>query len=261
MKAAAHSNRRVRALWLGVTLMLASLALPAVAQEFPALTGRVVDNADLLSAAQEQALTERLAGEEQQSSNQIVVVTLADLQGYDIADYGYQLGREWGIGQEGKDNGALLIIAPNERQVRIEVGYGLEGALTDATSSSIIQNDIRPAFRQGDFAGGINAAVTSIFAAIQGEYQAPAGGGNADRKEASSLQALLYLIGLVVFTFFLSFGGLGRKGGRRGAGAAGLMFLPMGMGGFGGGGGGGFGGGGFGGGGGGFGGGGASGGW
>ncbi|MBL4713384.1 MAG: hypothetical protein ACJATD_001553 [Alloalcanivorax sp.] len=259
MNTALTPNRLGVALRLGALLMLAALALPASADpDFPALTGRVVDNAELLSPAQEQALTERLAAEEQQSSNQIVVVTLADLQGYDIADYGVRLGREWGIGQEGTDNGALLLIAPNERKVRIEVGYGLEGALTDATSSSIIRNDIQPAFRRGDFAGGINAALTSIFAAIQGEYQAPAGGG-VDRKEASSLQALLYLIGLVVFTFFLSFGGLGRKGGRRGA--AGLMFLPMGMGGFGGGGGGGFGGGGFGGGGGGFGGGGASGGW
>jgi uncharacterized protein len=260
MSTALTPNRLGAALRFGALLMLAALALPvSAAPDFPELTGRVVDNAELLSPAQEQALTERLAAEEQQSSNQIVVVTLADLQGYDIADYGVRLGREWGIGQQGTDNGALLIIAPNERKVRIEVGYGLEGALTDATSSSIIRNDIQPAFRQGDFAGGINAALTSIFAAIQGEYQAPAGGGDADRKEASSLQALLYLIGLVVFTFFLSFGGLGRKGGRRGA--AGLMFLPMGMGGFGGGGGGGFGGGGFGGGGGGFGGGGASGGW
>lgn len=259
MNTALTHNRIGAALRLGALLMLAALALPvSAAPDFPELTGRVVDNAGLLSPAQEQALTERLAAEEQQSSNQIVVVTLADLQGYDIADYGVRLGREWGIGQEGTDNGALLLIAPNERKVRIEVGYGLEGALTDAISSSIIRNDIQPAFRQGDFAGGINAAVTSIFAAIQGEYQAPAS-GDADRKQASSLQALLYLIGLVVFTFFLSFGGLGRKRGRRGA--AGLMFLPMGMGGFGGGGGGGFGGGGFGGGGGGFGGGGASGGW
>ncbi|MCH2553032.1 TPM domain-containing protein [Alloalcanivorax venustensis] len=259
MNTALTPNRLGAALRLGALLMLAALALPvSAAPDFPELSGRVVDNAELLSPAQEQALTERLATEEQQSSNQIVVVTLADLQGYDIADYGVRLGREWGIGQEGTDNGALLLIAPNDRRVRIEVGYGLEGALTDATSSSIIRNDIQPAFRRGDFAGGINAALTSIFAAIQGEYQAPAGGG-VDRKEASSLQALLYLIGLVVFTFFLSFGGLGRKGGRRGA--AGLMFLPMGMGGFGGGGGGGFGGGGFGGGGGGFGGGGASGGW
>jgi len=258
MTAPATPNRLAAALRLGALLMLAALALPvSAAPEFPALSGRVVDNAELLTPAQEQAISERLAAEEQQSSNQIVVVTLADLQGYDIADYGVRLGREWGIGQEGTDNGALLLIAPNERRVRIEVGYGLEGALPDATASSIIRNDIQPAFRQGDFAGGINAALTSIFAAIQGEYQAPAGGG-ADRQSVSSLQALLYLIGLVVFTFFLSFGGLGRKGGRRGAG---LMFLPMGMGGFGGGSGGGFGGGGFGGGGGGFGGGGASGGW
>ncbi len=95
--------------------------------QFPELTGRVVDNAGLLDPTEEQALADKLATEEQQSSNQVVVVTVPDLQGYPIEEYGYQLGREWGIGQEGKDNGVLLIVAPNERRLRIEVGYGLEG--------------------------------------------------------------------------------------------------------------------------------------
>ncbi|MFP1678201.1 TPM domain-containing protein [Alloalcanivorax sp. C16-2] len=228
------------------------------APQFPELTGRVVDNANLLNPTEEQALADKLATEEQQSSNQVVVVTIPDLQGYPIEEYGYQLGREWGIGQEGKDNGVLLIIAPNERRLRIEVGYGLEGALTDALSATIIQNEIRPAFRRGDFAGGINAGVDAILAAIQGEYQAPP---PAKRIHVSGgLTTLLYLIGLVVITILFTFGAMGGGGGRgRGGGA---MFLPMGTGGFGGGGGGGFsGGGGFGGGGGGFGGGGASGGW
>ena len=228
------------------------------APQFPELTGRVVDNANLLNPTEEQALADKLATEEQQSSNQVVVVTIPDLQGYPIEEYGYQLGREWGIGQEGKDNGVLLIIAPNERRLRIEVGYGLEGALTDALSATIIQREIRPAFRRGDFAGGINAGVDGILAAIQGEYEAPPA---AERGTGpSGVAALFYLLGLVLITVFVALGAMGGGGGRgRGGGA---MFLPMGTGGFGGGGGGGFsGGGGFGGGGGGFGGGGASGGW
>ncbi|GAA5125683.1 TPM domain-containing protein [Alloalcanivorax gelatiniphagus] len=243
-------TRNGLALLLGLLLTAAAWAAP----DFPALTGRVVDNANLLTPAQRQALTEKLAAEEQATSNQVVVVTVPDLQGYAIEEYGYQLGREWGIGQEGKDNGVLLIIAPNERKIRIEVGYGLEGALTDALSSVIIQREIRPAFRTGDFAAGINAGVDAIRAAIAGEYKAePVKKGNGQLGSV-----LVYLLVLVFITIFLALGALGGGGGRGGRGGG--AFVPMG-GGFGGGGGGGFGGGGFGGGGGGFGGGGASGGW
>lgn len=237
--------------YFALIVLLLSTSLWA-APEFPALSGRVVDEAGLLTPAQTQSLTQALAAAEQNTSNQLVVVTLPDLQGYDIADYGYQLGREWGIGSKENDNGVLLIVAPNDRKVRIEVGYGLEGVLTDALSSAIVQQEILPAFRQGQFYGGIQAGVTSIQAAIKGEYQ----GEQQPRQKVSSGKALLILCVMIVLTFLLSFGGGGGRGGRRG----GLMFLPMGMG-AGGFGGGGFGGGGFGGGGGGFGGGGASGGW
>ncbi len=233
------------------TLLILLLASPLwAAPEFPELTGRVVDNANLMTAAQRQSLSQALASAEQNTSNQVVVVTLADLQGYEIADYGYQLGRHWGIGSKESDNGVLLIVAPNDRKVRIEVGYGLEGVLTDALSSVIIQQEILPAFRQGQFYGGIQAGVTAIQAAIKGEYQ----GERQPRDKPSGLKALLILIGMVVVTFLLSFGGGGGRGGRRGG-----MFMPVLLGGLGGG--GGCGGGGFGGGGGGFGGGGASGGW
>ena len=234
-------------------LVLMLLARPLWATpEFPELTGRVVDQAGLLTPAQVQSLSGSLAAAEQNTSNQVVVVTLADLQGYDIADYGYQLGRHWGIGSKDNDNGVLLIVAPNDRKVRIEVGYGLEGTLTDALSSLIIQQEILPAFRQGQFYGGIQAGVTAILASIKGEYV----GARQPRQKPSGLKALGLLGIMIVLTMLLSFGGGGGRGGRRG----GFMFLPMPMGG-GGFGGGGFGGGGFGGGGGGFGGGGASGGW
>lgn len=145
-------------------LILALLAfLPvAQAQTFPKLTGRVVDDAALLSPGQEQALTDKLASLEKQSGRQLVVATLPDLQGYDISDYGYQLGRAWGIGSKDKNDGALLIVAPHERKVRIEAGYGLEGIMTDALSSQIIRNEITPRFKAGDMPGGIDAGVDAI---------------------------------------------------------------------------------------------------
>ena len=99
-----------------------------------------------------------------------MVATLESLQGLPIEDYGYQLGREWGIGQAGKDNGALLIVAPEEREVRIEVGYGLEGELTDALSRTIIETSILPRFRQGDFAAGIKAGVAAMIETLGGSY-------------------------------------------------------------------------------------------
>ncbi len=111
---------------------------------------------------------------ERKTTNQVVVVTLQSLQGYPIEDFGYRLGRHWGIGQEGKDNGALLIVAPNERKVRIEVGYGLEGTLTDALVKTIIESEIVPRFRENKYPGGIRAGVISILKAIDGTYEAPA---------------------------------------------------------------------------------------
>jgi len=214
--------------------------------KFPPLTGRVVDNADMLSAAEEQQLTELLAAHEKRTTNQVVVLTLDNLEGYEIEEYGYQLGRKWGIGQKDKNNGAVLIVAKKERKVRIEVGYGLEGVLTDAMSSIIIQNEIVPQFRQGKFSNGIIQGTTAIVKLLEGEYQPPP---EASKKKGSNNWVLLlFFIIWVVFIFLPRIGGRGFGGGYYGGGFGG--------GGFGGGGGGGFGGGG-----GGFGGGGASGNW
>lgn len=144
--------------WLALSLT------PSVhAQSFPALTGRVVDQANLLSPAQEISLDTKLQALEKRSQRQLVVVTIADLQGYDIADYGFRLGDKWGIGDKERDDGALLIVAPKERKVRVEVGYGLEGVLTDALSGRIIRNAIVPRFKQGDFPGGIVAGTDEII--------------------------------------------------------------------------------------------------
>jgi len=223
---------------------------------FPELTGRVVDEAGLLTPAERQGLTDMLAAYEQKTTNQVVVVTLKSLQGTSIEDYGYQLGRHWGIGQKGKDNGALLIVAPNERKVRIEVGYGLEGELTDAASKLIIENIIVPAFKSGQFGPGIVAGTGAILKVLSGEQVAIPAAGKRREVERSSggFGSLLPMILIGVFWLFAGRRFMGR---RRGG------FFPIiipGGGGWGRRGGGGFGGG-FGGGGGGFGGGGASGGW
>jgi uncharacterized protein len=136
---------------------------------FPALTGRVVDNAGLLSAAESAALTESLAGLEAKTTDQLVIVTLKSLQGAPIEDYGYQLGRNWQIGQKDKNSGALLIVAKTEQKVRIEVGYGLEGTLTDALTRYIIESSILPRFKAGDFAGGIKQGTERIIQVLTGD--------------------------------------------------------------------------------------------
>ncbi|AQQ69513.1 methanol dehydrogenase [Microbulbifer agarilyticus] len=224
--------------------------------QFPTLSGRVVDNANLLSQSTRYQLTELLQQQEKISSNQIVVVTLPDLQGQTIEEYGYQLGRHWKIGQKGKDNGVLLIVAPQDRQVRIEVGYGLEGALTDAISSNIIHTKILPEFRTGNFDGGVTAGVESIIAATQNEYVPETTDSDDNRQLALLVGVFLLFVMLQIFGASVLGAPAGSSGYRRGRYGG-----YYGGGGFGGGyGGGGFGGG-FGGGGGGFGGGGASGGW
>ena len=150
--------------WAAFALVLAlCLATAAHAQTFPKLTGRVVDEANLLTAEQRAALSSRLEQFETQTGRQIVVATIASLQDYPIEDYGYQLGRSWGIGQKKENDGALVIVAPAERKMRIEVGYGLEPYLTDALSSVIIREQMRPRFKAGDYYGGIDAALTAMF--------------------------------------------------------------------------------------------------
>ncbi len=139
---------------------------------FPTLTGRVVDQANIIPAADKASLTDKLAALEDKTSDQLVVVTLNSLQGTDIADYGYQLGRAWGIGQKDKNNGVLLIVAPTEHKVRIEVGYGLEGDLTDAVTKLIIENSILPRFRANDMPGGIARGVDDIIQVLTGDAAA-----------------------------------------------------------------------------------------
>ena len=141
---------------------------------FPALTGRVVDGAGLLSAAEINELDAKLKAIEDSSSDQVVVVTVSSLQGYSIEDYGLKLGTHWGVGSKELNNGVLLIVAPNERKVRIEVGRGLEATLTDALSKTIIDTSILPRFRTGDFAAGIKSGAEGIARALGAGAASPA---------------------------------------------------------------------------------------
>jgi len=169
---------RLSLLLLGALLLLAP-SVPARAQnyDFPALTGRVVDEANILDPAARIDLETKLETVEKQTATQFVVVTLPSLRGRTIEEYGYQLGRHWGIGQKGTNNGVLLIVAPNERKVRIEVGYGLEGTLTDAITSVIIQSVILPRFRANDYPGGIRKGADAVIKVLEGnadEFKRPA---------------------------------------------------------------------------------------
>ncbi|WP_293357395.1 TPM domain-containing protein [Phenylobacterium sp.] len=221
-------------LWVafGLALVLPTLALAA--PKFPPLTGRVVDDAQILSPATEARLTQELATLEQQTGHQLVVATLPDLQGYEIEDYGYQLLRTWGIGRKGEDDGVILIVAPNQKKVRIEVGYGLEPVLTDALSSLIIQRAILPAFKAGQMEKGVVAGTEAIArqiglppdqqkAAIAEAEAAPKVTINAD--QAGDSGGGVPIIIIVVIVFWVLSGVLRAFGGRRRSGGSGLWWL------------------------------------
>ncbi|WP_304640144.1 TPM domain-containing protein [Pseudomonas sp.] len=240
---------------LGALLALVLLSAPLVAQDaFPPLTGRVVDQAGMIDTQVEAQLTRMLAGHEQATGEQLVVVTIPTLAGRSIEEYGVELGRHWGIGQRGEDNGALLIIAQEERRLRIEVGYGLEDRLTDAQAAMIINGIITPAFRQGQFQQGIVRGTEAMIQVLGGDPLQVAGDPRV-AQEPEHPPAILLLFLFIVIMSVLA-GGRGGRGRFGRAVLAGALLGGMGRGG----GRGGFGGG-FGGGGGGFGGGGASGGW
>jgi len=234
-----------------VMLMLLVCAPAAWAQSFPTFndTG-VVDAANLLDPAQEQALSQKLIAQKTASGRALFVATIPDLQGYDIADYGYRLGRAWGIGDKDND-GALLIIAPAERKIRIEVGYGLEGVLTDALSSQIIRTAISPRFKAGDMPGGINAGVDQIASLLalppdQAKAQAAAAEAAA-RKQDDGGGAMIGFWVILFIVFFVALPWLSRaRGGKRysrGGGAPIIIWGPGGGSGWGSGGGSGWGGG------------------
>jgi uncharacterized protein len=244
---------------LALSAVVLAAAPALAAPTFPALTGRVVDDAHVLSPQTQADLTTKLAALEQKTGAQLVVVTLPSLQGYEIEDYGYQLGRAWGIGQKGKDNGAVFIVAPTEHKVRIEVGYGLEPVLTDALSSVILQTQVLPKFRTGDVEGGVVAGTDAIISQLGLDPAQAQANAQAAEQGPPARPNPFPVIVLLVLAFFAIRALFGLRGGGLLA-AAPFLFMGGGYRGGGGMGGGSFGGG-FSGGGGSFGGGGASGGW
>jgi uncharacterized protein len=214
--------------------LLASLALvvclvvAAVAATFPPLTGRIVDQAGIVPAATKTSLEPKLADLEQKSGIQLVVATVRSLEGQEIEPYANDLFRAWKLGEAQKNNGVLLLVAPNERKVRIEVGYGLEGTLTDALSKVVIANAIAPRFKTGDYGGGIERGVEDIITILTTDasewQQRPA--LRTDSTSADSWLPLLFFL-VVIFILWISMrGARPRSGvwGRRGGGGPSVWF-------------------------------------
>jgi uncharacterized protein len=219
---------------LGLLLLVLLLPLHAGALDVPELEGYVNDGAGIISAPTKLKLENFLRSFEGSDSTQLVVLTIDSLQGEALGEYSLRVAENWQIGQQGKDNGALLLVAEAERKMRIEVGYGLEGRLTDLLAGRIIDNEMTPYFKQGDFDSGIVAGVAAMAQAVRGEYQG--NGQTGQKKKPNSWGALALL--LFLGPGMLLFGG-GRHGRSRRSGIFfGGPFSGGGGGGFSGGGGG-----------------------
>jgi uncharacterized protein len=162
-------------------IILLGIPLLSVAQEFPARSNRLVnDYTNTLSASEGQELEEKLVRYSNETSVQIAVVIIQSLEGYEISEYAFELGEKWGIGQSGTNNGALILVSIDDRKMWIATGYGLESTLTDALCRRIVENEMKPRFRNGDFAGGLTAAADAIISVTKGEYAEQGNGGQGD---------------------------------------------------------------------------------
>lgn len=213
MRAAFRGLNWLRNLFVFVALLLTVFAVAdANAQDAvkpaQALTGRVVDAAGIIDPTARQQLTQKLADFEAKSSDQVVVVTVPSLNGEDIETYSNRLFRAWALGQKQENNGILLVVAPNDRKVRIEVGYGLEGTMTDALSSVIINGTIIPAFRTGDYSGGVVQGVDGILSVLSGD--AAELEARAKRNVQSSSDDIDWVfVVFITFWCLIFFGGFG----------------------------------------------------
>jgi uncharacterized protein len=222
-------------LFLALVLLLA-FPLHAVGLEVPHLQARVTDLAGLLSPEEISALDSKLRDLEASDSTQVAVLVIPSLEGEVLEDFSERVATAWRLGQKGRDNGALLLVALKERAIRIEVGYGLEGKLTDARSRQIIQNEIIPHFRQGNFYAGMDAGVTAIIQTVRGEYQ---GSGRTGTGQKGAARRFDWIIALL-FPLLWVLSATGAIGGLLIGGGAGLLLayslagaglLPMSVGG------------------------------
>lgn len=207
----------IRRLVLLPVLFLAGIFLPLQAQQLPDVQNppRLVnDFADVLSPEEEQALEEKLLRYEDSTSTQVAIVLVKSLEGYDVADYSVRLALKWKIGTQ-KDNGVLVFAAMEDRKTRIEVGYGLEGALTDLTTKRILDEDVKPNFKQGAYYQGLDQATTHLFQAAKGEYKADAPPKrNVKKKKGIGLGLIIVIVVFVLLLIFRNRGG--NRGGRGG---------------------------------------------
>ena len=171
-----------------VIIAFALAVFPAFAIDVPFLTGRVTDNAQILSDETRKAVTANLKAHEEKTTNQIAVLTVPTLDGVSIEEYAVTVFNTWKLGHKGKDNGLLLLVAPKDRKMRIEVGYGLEGTMTDGIAGSIIRNAMTPFFKNNDYDRGMNEGVRAIINVLEGG-QAPAETAKSgeDVKKSSAL--------------------------------------------------------------------------
>jgi len=227
---------------LAVVLIFGLSSAVAVALDFPALSGRVVDQAGVMTAEAESNVEAKSKTLEDKSGIQLVVATVKSLQGSDIETYANQLFRHWKLGEAQKNNGVLLLVAPTEHKVRIEVGYGLEGTLTDALSSVIISSVIVPRFKTGDYSGGIERGVDAIIGVLSGDSAEWQPKVNVRTEDASSdfdklFPILFFAIMIFIIWYLIRHAGGGPPSGGAGR-RRGPIFIPYGGGGWGGGGGG-----------------------
>jgi uncharacterized protein len=239
----------VKKLAPGTLLALVVFLSPfAYAYDFPALTGRVVDDAGVMTAQSRSRVEAKSKDLEDKSGIQLVVATVKSLQGGDIETYANQLFRYWKLGEAKKNNGVLLLVAPTEHKVRIEVGYGLEGTLTDAASSVIISSVIVPRFKAGDYSGGVEAGVDGIISILSTDptdWHRKVNIRSDSSSDFDKLFPLLFFLLMIFIVWYLIRHAGGPPSGRGGRGGT-PVFIPWG-GSWGGGGGGFSGGGGFGG--------------
>src|ERR1700740_2398503 len=222
--------RRAPILIAAVALSFATVA--AFALDYPPLTGRVVDQANVITAQSRGVLETKLKELEDKSSIQLVVATVKSLQGSDVETYANGLFRFWKLGQAQKNNGVLLLVAPAEHKVRIEAGYGLEGTLTDALSSVIVASAIIPRFKAGDFSGGIERGVDGIINVLSGDSAGWQNKVEVRREDASAdfdklFPLLFFLLVIFVCWYLIHHSGGGSSGGGRRSRWGGPMIVPF----------------------------------
>ncbi|PWS27335.1 methanol dehydrogenase [Pedobacter yonginense] len=199
----------------------------AFAQDFPEKPGTLVnDYSGVLSATQKQSLESKLVAFDDSTSTQISIAIVKSVGDYDINEYAVELGRKWGVGQSGKNNGIMIVVAVGDRKISIQTGYGVEGALPDVYAKRIIENDIKPLFKAGDYYGGLDAGTTSIIKYTKGEYKNDNPKTSASKKGGGGSIAIIIII-IIVIIIFMRKGGGGNSEVIGGRGASNALFWAM----------------------------------